>query len=189
MSQNPALVNLTFGLSQLSGNQGLLNKLLSAFYDEYSGLAAELNELMGDKDWTRAKQRVHTVKGVAGNLGLDALHVASKDFETALKDGVDDGNQQAFFSVLAATLSAIQAQLDATMTTPSPSPTQPSNEQPGADANTVRQDLKTALQRNEFIPAQELQQRLAATDLDTETQSKVAAAVDDLDYATAIALL
>jgi len=77
MDQSTTVVDIDFGMSQLSGNKKLLFTLLGKFTDEYRSLDADLQAHVAKGDFNKAYSIVHTLKGVTGNLGLFALHNAS----------------------------------------------------------------------------------------------------------------
>jgi len=88
-------IDMALGLSRVAGNQKLYTKLLLDFHRDYAAsvddILAALNEgRMGD-----AQRLAHTVKGVAGNIGAQNLHLAAVDVDAALKDEDTDKARQA----------------------------------------------------------------------------------------------
>ena len=180
MHQDKTLLDLDFGLSQLSGNRELLVKLLDKFVAEYSDAHQKLCTMLQDSNQSNAKIMVHTIKGVAGNLGMNALHLYCKDLEQSiLADAVDASQQDEFGSLLSSTFETIgalssnntEAQVESTT------------------AEDPKADLLDALQKNEYIPADKLDAMLAGIQLDADSKSKVSDAINDLDYAAALNIL
>ena len=86
MDQSATVLDIEFGMSQLSGNKTLLLTLLNKFSDEYRGLDDDLQSFMKTSEFDKAYSLVHTLKGVTGNLGLFALHNASKAVESSVRN-------------------------------------------------------------------------------------------------------
>ncbi len=78
-------INLTQALLRLNGNTALLLRLVQIFGQEQQEAAAEIRRLLAEKDTSAAARMVHGLKGVAGNLAADRLHLAAANLETALK--------------------------------------------------------------------------------------------------------
>jgi HPt (histidine-containing phosphotransfer) domain-containing protein len=85
MSTSLPILNYDFAIKQLGGNEVLLRKMLGKFLTEFENASAELSELITSNDLKSAKLRVHTVKGISGNLGLQALYQCSTDFDAELR--------------------------------------------------------------------------------------------------------
>jgi signal transduction histidine kinase/CheY-like chemotaxis protein len=79
-------INLTQALQRLNGNTSLLLQLVHLFGQEQQGTAEELRHLLAEDDTAAAARMVHGLKGVAGNLAADRLHLAARSLETALKN-------------------------------------------------------------------------------------------------------
>ncbi|WP_183353167.1 PAS domain S-box protein [Geomonas silvestris] len=62
----------------------LLRKLLQSFRKENLGLMDDIAAALAEQDLTRARRLVHTVKGVAGNLGALELARAARELEPLL---------------------------------------------------------------------------------------------------------
>ncbi|CAA7615849.1 response regulator [Magnetospirillum sp. SS-4] len=73
------------GLARVMGNAGLYRKLLLDFRQRYGGGALRMDEAMRAGRWDEAAALAHTVKGVAGNIGAQALYECSRVLEMALK--------------------------------------------------------------------------------------------------------
>jgi len=65
----------------------LFKRLLVSFGRENAGAAAKLREQLAAGELEAARLLVHSLKGVAGNLGAETLHKAASSLETALIEG------------------------------------------------------------------------------------------------------
>ena len=71
-------------LTRVGGNKKLYKRMLSRFAKEYANKDAELNSLLHGNKKEDAIMLVHSIKGLAGNLGMIPLFEASKKLEEAL---------------------------------------------------------------------------------------------------------
>lgn len=183
MYQEPIIFDAEFALQQFSGNQPLLLKMLKKFTDQYATFAVELKKQLNASDLDSAKQEIHTIKGVSGNLGMHALHQASREFESELKDQppalADPTN---YLQVISNTIASI-SEYSAANQLQEPAVATEAN-----FCTQTRQDLLTALKRNEFITANKLEDFVKGCGLTPEQQQVLRTAIDDLDYQTAISL-
>lgn len=183
MEQQLEIINLEFGLSQLSGNRSLLIKLFGKFSMEYQGLPEKLVEMNAQENMSAYKQAVHTIKGVSGNLGLNALHQAAKGLESAVISGENiDSSYQHFNAILAETLAQIKLL--------SAEPESETNEtQSQSSGKNGLNELIGMLKRNQFIPPDELAELLTQCDVSESIKQDLSSAISDLDYPLALSLL
>lgn len=73
------------GVARLGGNTQLYRELLQSFYREKREVLARLSQLLETGEQESARELVHSVKGVAGNLSADDLFMAAKQLENSLK--------------------------------------------------------------------------------------------------------
>jgi CheY-like chemotaxis protein len=78
--------DLAQGLRRLQGNRTLYRRLLVEFADRHRHEAEELRHALAAGDFDRARHRLHTVKGVAGNLAAAPLAAASAALEALVRD-------------------------------------------------------------------------------------------------------
>ncbi|MFC1835587.1 Hpt domain-containing protein, partial [Thermodesulfobacteriota bacterium] len=71
----------------LGGNRPLLKKLLLEFAQTYAESGGKVREALSKDNMDGARDLVHAVNGVAGNLSAHALHDAAKGLEKALAQG------------------------------------------------------------------------------------------------------
>lgn len=180
------LLDLEFGLNQLSGSRDLLFKMLTRFQQDYAPLADELEPLVQSLDYEAIRHKTHTVKGVAGNLGMWALHDVSKHFEDAAKEQNPSvaSHLTPFVTCLQNTLNEINA---AQGTSSSDSGQQSSTDIEAAGGDIS--ELKQLLAQNEFISNDKLESMLASSGLESSVQDEIIQAINDLDYEAALALL
>ena len=74
-------IDISSGLKRVAGNKELFKKLLQEFYADYADAANTVKEALSKGDTVYAKQFVHTLKGVAGNMGATDLHIAVRELE------------------------------------------------------------------------------------------------------------
>lgn len=169
-----------FALNQFSGNQPLLLKILEKFIQQNQHFESLLRSHCEQEDIKAAKHEVHTIKGVSGNLGLNALHQASKEFEEKLANQVNKDSLQAFLNVFTQTLSIVQnysAEYGVEVVS-----------EVAAKADD-KAELITALKRSEFISESKMNSYLQSIELSSEKSGALKQAIDNLDYVSAIKLL
>src|SRR5207244_4131806 len=75
------------GLRRVGGNEALYAKLLLDFRRDYAGSADGIRAAIGEGRLADAERQVHTLKGVAGNLGATGLHGTAQELDSALRLG------------------------------------------------------------------------------------------------------
>ncbi len=90
MTDEINLVDMEEGLKRVLNNKQLYIRLLKKFKDEtnISGLADAINA----HDLTTAKEKAHTMKGLAANLSLTKLFLETQELEAKIKEGIADKN-------------------------------------------------------------------------------------------------
>ncbi len=91
-------IDLEAGLKRVLGNKKLYLQLLRDFQKDSENFSAQVSAALGNKDMETVRRLVHTLKGVAGNLGAVGLQENALELESALKESPEN----------------IQTQLDAT---------------------------------------------------------------------------
>jgi len=169
-----------FATNQFSGNQLLLLKILEKFIQQYEHFDTLLIEHLQQKNLNALKQDIHTIKGVSGNLGMQALHQACKELEVNMAKQTTEHTLQEFLQVFRQTLTLVQnySTENAVKTSPEVAPQQ--------DDKVA---LIAALKRSEFISESKMQSYGSSLNLSSEKLGELNQAIDDLDYAKAIQLL
>ncbi|WP_406694780.1 response regulator [Singulisphaera sp. Ch08] len=73
------------GLRRVAGNETLYRKLLLDFHRDYATSVERVREALAEDRLTDAERQVHTLKGVAGNIGAMDLHRATGELDSALR--------------------------------------------------------------------------------------------------------
>ena len=81
-------INVTDGLRRVAGNRRLYRDLLMQFATK-SDPASEIAAALKSGDTRLAERLAHTVKGVAGNIGIMEVHSAAQRLEKAIHEGHD----------------------------------------------------------------------------------------------------
>jgi CheY-like chemotaxis protein len=84
------LIDVPEALRRLGGREQLYRRLLAQFATRYEGPPLQLRASLAAGDTTSAVMNLHTLKGVAGNLGATALRQASADLEELLRSHPTD---------------------------------------------------------------------------------------------------
>jgi len=112
-------VDAADGLARLAGNAKLYRGLLEQFAAKQGGAAGDIAKSFETGDRKSAERGAHTVKGVAGNLGMKRLHGAAADLERALREGGEAAAALAEFSaVMTSQVEAIRGALGAPVPAP-----------------------------------------------------------------------
>ncbi|MCB1552333.1 MAG: PAS domain S-box protein [Xanthomonadales bacterium] len=77
------------GLRRCAGNRQLFESMLSRFDAEQADAAARIDRALASADGPTAERLAHSLRGVAGNLGLRRLQHAAAELEHALRHGAD----------------------------------------------------------------------------------------------------
>jgi len=175
-----SIFDAQFAINQFSGNQLLLVQILEKFIRQYQHFDTLLVEHLQQEDLDSAKQQVHTIKGVSGNLGMKALHHECKELEVNLAKTITEHTFVDFLHIFKQTLTLIQNYSAESGTKQSPEVV------PQQDKKML---LINALKRNEFISDSKMQSFSQSLNLSPEKFNELQQAIDDLDYTSAIALL
>lgn len=81
-------------LESVGGDKNLLRELLVDFAQESANFVEQVQEALEQDDRQRAKNLVHSFKGVVGNLGANELYEAAVALETTIKLGHEQPVEQ-----------------------------------------------------------------------------------------------
>ena len=86
--QIPAIegVDVVDGLKRVGGNQRLYKELLVKFAAKYADADVQISSALQSGDGNAAERIAHTVKGVAGNIGIKEVRFAAERLEKAIRD-------------------------------------------------------------------------------------------------------
>ncbi len=183
MSTNLPLLNYDFALNQLGGNEALLSKMLGRFVAEFAIVPSEISAFLESNDINSAKIKVHTVKGISGNLGLQALFACATQFETELRAG-----QSSQTTLLEFTQITSETCIEIQKIQQKETPTIEKNEASLAPEKSKIELIKR-LKRNEFIDDETLVEMVANLGLSESNSQNLMALIEDLQYPQAIAII
>lgn len=130
-------IDTASGLRRMSDNAELYASVLRMFVDGHGNDPDEIRREVAAGDWTAAVRRAHTVKGLAGTIGADALQEQARAMEACLKQPESRGDAEAAIAAFAAGLAAVTAGIEAVL----PSPARPA---PAAAATVDPERLEQA---------------------------------------------
>jgi two-component system, sensor histidine kinase and response regulator len=79
-------INLDDGLKRVAGNRRLYRDLLGQFVAKHANAATQISAALESEDLKLAERIAHTVKGVAGNLGITQVKSAAQQLEKAIRE-------------------------------------------------------------------------------------------------------
>jgi two-component system, sensor histidine kinase and response regulator len=74
------------GLNRVAGNRKLYRSLLGQFVEQQADTVSAVRASLAREDFASAERLIHTLKGVAGNLGAKALSGLAAEIERSLRD-------------------------------------------------------------------------------------------------------
>ncbi|MDM8524031.1 ATP-binding protein [Desulfococcaceae bacterium HSG8] len=77
-------IDFKAGVKRLRGNEKLFLKLLKTFMRDYADIADEIKNAINRNEKDHACHLTHKIKGVAGNLSANELHLAAQTLEAAV---------------------------------------------------------------------------------------------------------
>jgi CheY-like chemotaxis protein len=102
------------GLARVGGNRSLYLRLLHQFIDKQADADQRCAAALAVGDMATAERIVHTVRGVAGNIGLTGVQQSAAMLEHALRQRGESGPAAAAFRAeLARAIAALQSALGA----------------------------------------------------------------------------
>jgi CheY-like chemotaxis protein len=103
-------INQTDGLKRVVGNKRLYLDLLAQFAAKQGDAAAQISAALESGDLKLAERIAHTVKGVAGNMGIGQVFAAAEKLESAMRHAgaVEPALLQEFTLVLSHQVQAIR---------------------------------------------------------------------------------
>jgi polar amino acid transport system substrate-binding protein len=78
-------ISVKSGLAKVGGNRKLYRKLLGKFRRNYKAVADDIRNALEKDDPETATRLAHTIKGLAGNIGAQDLHLTAVDLQAALR--------------------------------------------------------------------------------------------------------
>jgi len=78
-------VDLNEGLNRFCGNKNLYAEMLLDFIRDYSSAPKILEELIAAENFSVASDKIHAIKGLSGNLSINAIFKLSAEINSSLK--------------------------------------------------------------------------------------------------------
>ena len=79
-------IDIDTGLKRVMGNKKLYKKIILEFYSGFKNAPADLKKMLAENKMDEAKRFVHTIKGIAGNIGAADLYNSAYELENFVKD-------------------------------------------------------------------------------------------------------
>jgi two-component system sensor histidine kinase/response regulator len=99
------------GREEALARLGITQDIYDELYDDFVVLAKDKSGLIGaacaSGDWTQVGKLAHSVKGIAGNLGVDEVFTAARQVELDVKEGKTAETIQKGVAVLAQCVAAL----------------------------------------------------------------------------------
>ena len=184
-------INSADGLKRVVGNKKLFLDLLAQFAEKQDNAKAQIYEALQSNDPKLAERIAHTVKGVAGNIGITEVQLAAATLEKAIreKDPAVSASLEEFGSLLARQVNAIREALHAA----SPAKQDDAEETPftpeSASAAVAR--LKSLLEANDGDAGEAFVslQNVIGARVDQSLMKGLAAAIGEFEFDKATAEL
>jgi len=87
-------IDMAWGLRSIGGNKKLFYKLLREFAEDYATAGQQIETAISDNNLEEALQLLHTIEGIAGNIGARSLQKAAKNVTICLRN--DSISEQEF---------------------------------------------------------------------------------------------
>lgn len=176
--------NLKAALHRLEGNRNLLARLLLGFVEEQSGTLAQLDALVQAGDSAQAAILLHTLVGVAANLGAETLAKAARQLEKEIKAGGQPNAMQGFADAFNTALDTIRTHVTAAVISTGSEPAI------GQEALTrLLNHLMPYLRKRELIPVELIESLhdLAQADTPDKYFARLIRQIDHFDHDGALA--
>ena len=184
-------INLADGLKRVAGNRRLYRDLLRQFAAKQGDAAAQISTALQKGDRALAERIAHTVKGVAGNIGVTEVQSVAQKLEKALRDGEINVSPLLveFANVMATQVRAIEkAQLDSATAQPVEVRTCLFNREATAGAIARLRALLEASDGDVEESFRGLQEALAGA-IEKPDLDGLSASINDFDFDVALAQL
>jgi HPt (histidine-containing phosphotransfer) domain-containing protein len=177
------------GLKRVAGNKRLYRDLLVQFAIKQGDADQRIRQALATSDPKLAEQIAHTVKGLAGNLGILTLHETAATLERAIREGQSEFG--AFLDEFSSALSANVRQITATIAALSTIAAPVNNEfRPQAAAEAL--ETLQVLLKSSDADSQEAYHavvREVAMQVGQEAMAVLGAAINEFDFERALAKL
>jgi CheY-like chemotaxis protein/anti-sigma regulatory factor (Ser/Thr protein kinase) len=184
-------IDLADGLKRVAGNRRLYRDLLRQFAATHGNAALQISTALEGGERKLAERIAHTVKGVAGNIGITEVQSVAQKLENALRD--DEGKVSAlvleFASLMGTQVYAIEKALrDSAAACPKELRTSRFNAEAVADAISQLRILLEASDGNAEESFRRLKDAVAGA-VEKQQLDCLSAAINDFDFDTALVKL
>lgn len=83
-----AEITYSEGLTRVADNNKLYRKLLGDFIQNNEGIVDEIIALLHQSEFDKAREKVHNLKGVSGNLGMKNLHLIATEIQKLVEEKI-----------------------------------------------------------------------------------------------------
>jgi two-component system, sensor histidine kinase and response regulator len=184
-------VDSSEGLRRVGGNGRLYRELLVKFAAKHDDTSLHISAALQSGDRQLAERIAHTVKGVAGNIGIKGVQFAAGTLEKAIHDGdvAVTSILEDFTSILNHQMEAIHQALS-TSAVPTPENTSKESFDPVAAARDVER-LRSQLEASDGDSEETFRalQNLLAGQVPKEQLNALAADISEFDFAGALSKL
>ena len=171
-------IDIADGLGRVGGNVKVYSDLLRRFTAGFADAAATAERLLAAEDAEAAGRVVHSLKGVAGNLGARQLHDAAASAEAAIRHGTD-ADRAAALRALVIPLREVVEGLAAVSAQPAPAG-EVTAESVARLPKALRDEFRAAAINADMEQLLTLVDRVAV--LDADLANGLRAVVDDFAY-------
>jgi HPt (histidine-containing phosphotransfer) domain-containing protein len=140
----------------VAGNRRLYRDLLSQFAAKQAGAATEIAAALDANDRPTAERTAHTVKGVAGNLGITNVQAAAQKLEKAIRE--TDASSSALLDQFALALRVHVKAISEALRNSAPEPELPSSAFDAQKASSAIGQLRTLLEASDGDAQEAFQQ-------------------------------
>ena len=78
-------IDINMGLSRVAGKKNVYINLLTKFTASYSDIIEHVNVLVAGNEFTELANYLHTLSGVSGNMGMDAIYKSAHQLSAEFK--------------------------------------------------------------------------------------------------------
>jgi signal transduction histidine kinase/CheY-like chemotaxis protein/HPt (histidine-containing phosphotransfer) domain-containing protein len=176
--------DLKGGLERVAGNRRLFHDLLRQFVEKHAGEGTRIAAALGGGDRPAAERMAHTLKGVAGNLGITSVQAAAGNLERGIKEAAPEPSLRELDTVLGNAVRALKQSLGEDAAKP------PDDSRPAFDGEAAAAALS---RMKALLEANDAESLNAYVDLERACQSPEARpaldamrnALDEFDFSAA----
>jgi two-component system sensor histidine kinase/response regulator len=104
-------VNVAESLRRMGGNLKIYYRMLEQFSLDQKNVVAEIRTALAGGDQKKAERLAHTLKGLSGTIGSDALQNKSREVEECIRNNLA-AEMETHLAQLESTLAALLAGID-----------------------------------------------------------------------------